>query len=268
VTITAALKDGGLTGTTVLQGPGYSLRYDFHAVRHVESAASNVSAPSIDGSWEIPLESPSAKGEKAFRFIVQQNGAEVAASILRVDGDTGAYSGRYENDKWILSHFDGHRPGVIEVTSAPDGTLAVVVHNEAFKRALEGNESEKKQSGSTSADSSAYAEQRYDGVTKYVAYRSQVARAKGLPAPDNYAKHTTVRDAKRHLLQLAICGLQRRLARLDESQRQSELKALEARRIVTHEQGRCECPVWACLTLQPVASCSKRNSPQVCRYVR
>jgi thiol-disulfide isomerase/thioredoxin len=194
-TITATLKDGDLTGTTVLQGPGYSLKYDFHAVRHVESAATTVDAPSIGGSWEIPLESPSAKGEKAFRFIVQQNGAEVAASILRVDGDTGAYSGRYENNKWILSHFDGHRPGVIEVTSAPDGTLAVVVHNEAFKRALEGNESEKKQFGSTSADTSAYAEQRYDGVTKYVAYRSQVARAKGLPAPDDYATHTTVRDA-------------------------------------------------------------------------
>jgi len=194
-TINATLKDGDLTGTTVLQGPGYILKYDFHAVRHVESAATTVDAPSIGGPWELPLDFPSAKGEKAFRFIVQQNGPEVAASILRVDGDTGAYSGRYENGKWILSHFDGHRPGVIEVTSAPDGTLAVLVHNEAFKRALEGNESEKKASGSTSTDSAAYAEQRYDGVTKYVAYRSQVARAKGLPEPDNYLTHTTVRDA-------------------------------------------------------------------------
>jgi thiol-disulfide isomerase/thioredoxin len=192
-TINATLKDGDLAGTTVLQGPGYILKYDFHAVRHIETAAASVNAPSISGSWEIPLESPSAKGEKAFRFIVQQNGPEVAASILRVDGDTGAYSGRYENGKWILSHFDGHRPGVIEVTSKPDGTLAVVAHNEAFKRALEGNESDKK--GSTSTDTTAYAEQRYDGVTTYVAYRSDVARAKGLPAPDNYATHTTARDA-------------------------------------------------------------------------
>jgi thiol-disulfide isomerase/thioredoxin len=193
-TITANLQGGELTGTTVLQGPGYSLKYDFHAVRHVESAATTANAPSIAGSWEIPLETPSAKGEKAFRLIVEQHGAEVAASILRVDGDTGAYSGRLENGKWILSHFDGHRPGVIEVSSTPDGTLAIVVHNEAFKRALEGKESEKKDSAPASSDN-AYAEQRYDGVSKYVAYRTEVARAKGLPAPDNYETHTTVRDA-------------------------------------------------------------------------
>jgi thiol-disulfide isomerase/thioredoxin len=193
-TINATLQEGDLTGTTVLQGPGYILKYDFHAVRHVESTAASVNAPSIAGSWEIPLESPSAKGEKAFRLIVQQNGPEVAASILRVDGDTGAYSGRYENGKWILSHFDGHRPGVIEVTSAPDGTLAIVVHNEAFKRALEGEASEQKNTAKASTDN-AYAEQRYDGVSKYTAYRTEVARAKALPEPDNYATHTTVRDA-------------------------------------------------------------------------
>jgi len=193
-TITANLQGGELTGTTVLQGPGYSLKYDFHAVRHVEAPATAANAPSIAGSWEIPLETPSAKGEKAFRFIVEQHGAEVAASILRVDGDTGAYSGRYENGKWILSHFDGHRPGVIEVNSTPDGTLAIVAHNEAFKRALEGKESDKKDAAAASSDN-AYAEQRYDGVSKYVAYRTEVARAKGLPAPDNYATHTTARDA-------------------------------------------------------------------------
>jgi thiol-disulfide isomerase/thioredoxin len=166
--------------------------YDFHAVRHVEPPAMARNPPSIGGSWEIPLESPSAKGEKAFRFIVQQNGADVAASILRVDGDTGAYSGRYENGKWILSHFDGHRPGVIEVTTSQDGTLHIVAHNEAVKRAIEGKDGDKKED--TSANN-AYAEQRYPGATQYVAYRSQVARAKGLSAPENYEAHTTVRDA-------------------------------------------------------------------------
>jgi len=64
------------------------------------------------------------RGE-AFRFIVQQHGAEVAASILRVDGDTGAYSGTYRDGKWVLSHFDGSRPGLIEVSLADDGTLEI-----------------------------------------------------------------------------------------------------------------------------------------------
>lgn len=189
-TITATLKDGELTGTTVLQGPSYVLKYDFHAVRHVDSPAAAVNAPSISGSWEIPLETPSAKGEKAFRFIVQQHGAEAAASILRVDGDTGAYSGRYANGKWVLSHFDGHRPGLIEVSSTPEGNLQIIAHNEALKRALEGKGSEKE---AVSGDN-AYAEQRYAGTASYIAYRPEVARAKGLPEPENYETHTTVRD--------------------------------------------------------------------------
>ncbi len=87
-TITAQLKDGKLTGDTALQGPGYSYKFGFKAVRHVDAPASAQKAPAIAGSWVIPLDKPSSKGEKAFRLIVEQQGAEVYASILRVDGDT------------------------------------------------------------------------------------------------------------------------------------------------------------------------------------
>ncbi len=186
-TITASLKEGELTGKTVLEGPGYIARYDFHAVRHVDAPATAQSAPAIAGSWEIPLSTASSKGEKAFRFIVQQNGPDVAASILRVDGDTGAYSGTFKDGKWILSHFDGSRPGVIEVTAEQDGTLQVVAHNEALNRALAGNEGGK--------SNKSYTEARYgDDTPKYIAYRPDVARAKGLPEPDNFLTHTTVRN--------------------------------------------------------------------------
>jgi len=71
--------------------------------------------------WERPQQ----KGEKAFHFIVEQRGAEIPATILRVDGDTGAYTGSYKDGKWRLSHFDGSRPGILEVTPNEDGTLAV-----------------------------------------------------------------------------------------------------------------------------------------------
>jgi thiol-disulfide isomerase/thioredoxin len=84
-------------------------------VRHVETAA-GPAGPAIAGTWIIPLSSPSSKGEKAFRFVVQQNGGEVAGSILRIDGDTGSYTGHFKDGKWVLSHFDGGRPGVIVVT--------------------------------------------------------------------------------------------------------------------------------------------------------
>lgn len=183
-TITAALKDGELSGSTVLQGPGYILKYGFHAVRHVEAPTpTEWVVPSIAGSWEIPLDAPSSKGEKAFRFVVQQQGPAVAASILRIDGDTGAYSGSFKDGKWLLSHFDGHRPGVIEVSAKADGTLDVIVHNEALVHALQGT------------DSKGYSELRYgDETPRYTAYRSEVARAKGLPEPDGFLTHTVARN--------------------------------------------------------------------------
>ena len=133
-TINATFKDGQLAGNVVTQSRSVNAEYGFEATRHVEVATGSVSAPSIAGSWVIPLDSPSAKGEKAFRFIVQQNGAEVAASILRVDGDTGAYSGTYKDGKWVLSHFDGSRPGVIEVSLAQDGTLEVLQNSGRAKK--------------------------------------------------------------------------------------------------------------------------------------
>jgi len=150
----------------------------------VPVAADGGKIPAIAGSWIIPLDKPSSKGEKAFRLIVEQKGAEAEASILRVDGDTGSYSGTFRDGKWILSHFDGSRPGVIEVTAKADGTLGVIAHNEAIIRALQGN------------DSGGYSEERYGELTpNYTAYRPEVARTKGLPEPANYLTHTGVRDA-------------------------------------------------------------------------
>ncbi len=153
-TIAAQLKNGELVGNTELTGPGYTIQYGFHAVRHVDApaTASAGSAPNISGSWEIPLDSPSAKGEKAFRLIIEQHDAQVAASILRVDGDTGSYSGEFKDGKWVLSHFDGHRPGVIEISARKDGSLEVLAHNEAYAKAF------KTDSGSAKSKDDGYAE--------------------------------------------------------------------------------------------------------------
>ena len=198
-TINATLKDGQLTGNVVTQSRTVNAGYGFEATRHVDTAATSVDAPSIAGSWIIPLDSPSAKGEKAFRFIVQQNGAEVAASILRVDGDTGAYSGIYKDGKWILSHFDGSRPGVIEVSLARDGTLEVLQNTGPAKETADqgGSNAGSYQAASVSTSTKSYTESPADSryATKLVAYRAEVAKAKGLPEPENYETHTTARDA-------------------------------------------------------------------------
>ena len=185
-TINATVQDGQLTGSVATQNRGASAQYGFQAARHVKSATVAGNAPSIEGSWEIPLDTPSSKGEKAFRFIVQQKGDEVAASILRVDGDTGAFSGTYKDGTWVLSHFDGSRPGVIVVTPAQDGTLAIQQNPERVEQTAT-----KASTGGKGYDDS-LADGRY--APALVAYRSAVARAKGLPEPDNYETHTTVRD--------------------------------------------------------------------------
>jgi len=90
----------------------------------------------------------SAKGEKAWRLIVQQHGAEVSAAILRVDGDTGLLTGSYQDGKFVLSHFSGARPALMTITQLADGQLEVVQNGK-----------------------------------KLTAIRSAEARAKGLPAP-------------------------------------------------------------------------------------
>ena len=175
--ITAQLKNGELDGQVVVTRrspinitPGAASAEakpadsvsPFHAKRYVApDHAATANVPSIDGVWEIPHESP--KGEKAWRLIVKQRGPEITATILRVDGDTGAMTGGWQNGKFVASHFDGARPGIIEMTPQEDGSLQVNLH----------------------------AEPRHGLLT---AYRPEVARAKGLPEPANYLTHTTVRD--------------------------------------------------------------------------
>ncbi len=184
--IHASLKDGALVGDVRTQNRASTGSYAFKAVRHVD-VAPVAGVPQVAGSYIIPLATPSAKGEKAFHFIVDQHNDELSATILRVDGDTGAYTGKFKDGKWRLSHFDGSRPGVIEVTPNADGTLAVE-QNPSSKPAAEAQ---------TASSKSAYGEEapidsRY--TPKLVAYKADVALAKGLPQPENYETHTTARD--------------------------------------------------------------------------
>jgi thiol-disulfide isomerase/thioredoxin len=171
-TIDATLDHGKLSGQ--LSTKGRASGYSFEATRHVDSASARVKTPAIAGNWVIPLEAPSSKGESAFRFVVQQRGADVAAAILRIDGDTGSYSGSYLDGKWVLSHFDGGRPGMIIVTPKPDGSLEIQQH----------------------VESHAAANAKPDGGRAAIltAYRADVAEAKGLPKPDDFLTHTTAKD--------------------------------------------------------------------------
>lgn len=189
--IHATLKNDALVGDVKTQNRASTGSYGFKAVRHVD-VAPVAGVPQVAGSYIIPLATPSAKGEKAFHLIVAQQNDELSATILRVDGDTGAYTGKFKDGKWRLSHFDGSRPGIIEITPKADGTLAVEQNPSSKPAAAAAAQVASTKSGSGYGEE-APIDSRY--TPELVAYKSDVALAKGLPQPENYETHTTARDA-------------------------------------------------------------------------
>jgi thiol-disulfide isomerase/thioredoxin len=136
--------------------------YAFRARPHT-AAADASGSPNIAGVWDVPTSS--SKGEAAWTLIVRQKGAEVSGAIQRIDGDTGVLTGSWRAGKFVLSHFSGARPSVFELTPKPDGTLRIV----------------------------------QNGKRELTAVRYDEAKAKGLPQPDDPAKHTSVKDANEPL---------------------------------------------------------------------
>ena len=151
----AALVNGRLAGT-YNRAAGF---YPFYARRFTPPAAFPNEVPAIDGLWTIGSVN-SNKGESAWRFIVRQSGAEVTAAILRVDGDTGALSGSYRNGRFVVSHFSGARPLVLELTPLKDGSLEIVRNK----------------------------------TEKMVAVKDADARLKGVPEPTDPSRHSSVKD--------------------------------------------------------------------------
>lgn len=162
----ATLNDGILTGS---YGGSSGSAYAFQAWRHEPSlaASGDQHAPDISGQWEIQFKSP--KGESAWHFLVNQTGAKIDASILRVDGDTGTLSGNFKDGKFILSHFTGERPFYVEVTPQSDGSLRLQISS-------------------------------FHDTQNLVALRPADARAKNLAPPDDPTQHTKWRDTSQPLL--------------------------------------------------------------------
>jgi len=149
----AVWKDGQLTGSYARPSGSYPL----HAKRFTPAPAAHRNVPSIAGVWEVEVKS--SKGELAWRLIVRQSGSEATAAILRVDGDTGTLTGNWRDGKFVLSHFSGARPFLLEVKPQSDGSLRIVQNGEAM-----------------------------------TARRPADARAKGLPEPADPSRHTSVKD--------------------------------------------------------------------------
>jgi peroxiredoxin len=156
-----AKVDGDAIDGTYTRGHGAPMH--FHATRSwMKPVGAN--PPWIGGIWVLEGVK-SSKGEKAWNFIVKQQGGEVAGAILRIDGDTGTLNGWFDGQKFIMSHFSGQRPSYLEVTPNGDGTLKVVL----------------------------------DHKSESTGYRAEVAHAKGLPEPDDPTKHTGMKNSSEPL---------------------------------------------------------------------
>lgn len=154
--LTATVSGDTLDGTYA-RGRGRPMPFHAHkGIVKMESAG----APSIGGVW-ILEGVESSKGESAWNFIVKQEGPEISAAILRVDGDTGTLTGAYHDGKFTVSHFSGQRPALVEASLNSDGTLKVV-----------------------------------EGRHTMTGYRPDEVRAKGLAEPTDPTKHTGVKNAE------------------------------------------------------------------------
>jgi thiol-disulfide isomerase/thioredoxin len=155
----ATLADGRLSGE---YQRAKGTPYVFSAARAgapAAPAAAESDVPSIGGTWLVGARSN--KGETAWRFIAQQSGARVSATILRVDGDTGTLTGSYRDGRFVLSHFSGARPLLLEVTPAADGTLIL----------------------------------KQNKQTELIAARAGAEAARAFGAPTDPDAHTSVKDA-------------------------------------------------------------------------
>ena len=150
------LSGGALNGTYTRDGKIYPV----HAVPFRTPAPPAGPVPDIAGAWVV--ETGRTTGEQAWQMLIRQSGAEVSGAVLRVDGDTGALSGRYEDGHFTLSHFSGARPILFVLTPAKDGSLDIVQNN----------------------------------TRKLTAVRLDLARQENLPAPEDPTEHTKLRDPK------------------------------------------------------------------------
>lgn len=140
--------------------------YAFRATRSSATQRSPAKGPKVGGDWEMKLvgedHSPTKDPRAAlsWKLYLRESVSEISGSILRVDGDTGTLTGGWRGDRLILSHFAGERPVLLEAKLQPDGTLDILYNNQ----------------------------------NKYLAARTNDAQAKGIAAPVDPTKFTTVKN--------------------------------------------------------------------------
>ncbi|MGB7762931.1 MAG: TlpA disulfide reductase family protein [Bryobacteraceae bacterium] len=143
-----------------LQGVYRGLRtgHDLAVQAKPHQPASNRPQLAVDlaGDWEIHSKQRPAL---SWQLLLRQTGHELKGTILRVDGDDGTLVGTVADKHFLISHFSGDRPVMLEGTLADDGSLDL----------------------------------KFEGGTLF-ALRPAAARARNLPPPDDPATFARAKD--------------------------------------------------------------------------
>lgn len=133
----ATVRGTVMDGTYTRRGGKKTTERTVTAVRYTPPSTGQQTA-SLAGSWQ--LTSLDAKEKADWKMVLQQNGAEVTGAILRLDGDTGAMTGTFQDGKLSISHFSGARPALLEGQLKPDGTLALVLDRDLHLKGVRNDE--------------------------------------------------------------------------------------------------------------------------------
>jgi len=132
----------------------------FRAQRFAPAPAAG-EVPRVDGDWAMyRTADDGSRLDVSWRLYLRQSGPEVSGAILKTSGDTGTLTGRWKDGRLVMSHFAGERPQLFEAEPNADGTLTVTL----------------------------------DRGATYRAARTKEARAKGIPAPPDLSRFTSVKD--------------------------------------------------------------------------
>ena len=121
----ALIDHDTLRGNYVVQKRKKEPSRPITAKRATEPNSTTGPSANIAGDWELRARNgdPAVAG----KMVVQQNGSDIHAAVLRLDGDTGALTGNFRNNQLVISHFSGARPALFEGSLQPDGTLALLL---------------------------------------------------------------------------------------------------------------------------------------------
>jgi len=173
-TLEATLTGDELHGTYGADRPG-ARRMEFRAAPFKPAAATAGDVPQLAGSWLMYHTAPDgSKLDVSWRLYLRQSAGEFSGAILKTSGDTGTLVGRWSNGRLTMSHFAGERPLVFEAQPNADGTLAITL----------------------------------DHGPTYIAAKTNEAVAKGIPAPPDLSRFTSVRNPEEpfHFSGVALDG--------------------------------------------------------------